>query len=436
MLSEGHDPAAPSITRTMLHALRLAPAASDDHERAFLERYRRLYGRALRLTGGREDAEDLVQDAFVQFVLSRTPLEDIRNLDAYLFTILQYLHASDGRRAARRPGDSLEVIDHDSAEIALRAADASRRYLACEELGLICDCACARSGSSRAGSALLLRYFHGYYVREIALLFQSPPSNVDGLLHVARREAKAWVSERPRAGRRPPATRRACLDGLRAGIFARAHGTCFSPAWFEEVYLRPNGRKPLAASDLAEMVTCPRCLDSANTTIGLPRLLDRYPTDTLGPDRRSGGPTGTSSQPPGPPGTGEPGQIDGGGPCDGGETPGDRPGDGGSTCSAGERAGARAPGDLHLQRLRRAAEDVREHRPRELFLAVNGLELASQRTGGGLNEQRVTVPGGEAIAFIEVFSEQQVRMLFLEVQAAPEGAIEQCRRVELAGGRT
>lgn len=396
---------------TMLRAFRLAATDRHDHETAFLERYDHLYHRAVRLTGSHEQAGDLVQDAFVQFVLARTPLSEIRNLDAYLFTMLQYLHASEVRRSSRRPSIGLDLLEHDSAHIALGSFDPARSYVALEQLGLVCEYACARSATSKAATALLFRYFHGYYVREIALLFGCPPASVDGLLHVARREARTSVNAAC-PGRRAWSTslaeqrndgdiRRcqngtACLDDLRSRIFARAHLTCFSRAWFEQAYTAHSRRQP-QSSELAELATCARCLDQANTALGLPLLADRYPTDTLGPDRRSGGSAGPLEPPEGPP---------------------------------------MAPGRPSAGRLTRQVQDVREHRPRELLLAVNGFPLASQKTGGRLNEQNVAFPSAEAIRFVEVFSEQQVRMLFLEVEPVPGGVMDQRRSIEMAGGRT
>jgi RNA polymerase sigma factor (sigma-70 family) len=400
----------------MFRAIRVATdAACADHETAFIERYDRLHARAMRLTGDREQADDLVQDAFVQFVIARTPLHEIANLEAYLFTMLRYLHASDVRRAVRRRGDSLDLVDHDSADLALRASDVADRYQACEELRLICEHACARCTTSKAATALLLRYFHGYSVREIAEVLQSPPAGVDGLLHSARSEARACVTPggpgrkvaegRPRTA--SPTTRRGCLDELRAEIFARAHGRCFPPQWFEDVY-GPGPRRQASAAELAEIATCFDCLDAVNGVLDLPRLADRYPTDSLGPDRRSDG----SNRRPGPDGRGNAGPSD------------------------VARPGPKPRGDRVAGWLKRAALEVGEHRPRALTVSVNGLELASHRTVGVVDEQQVTVSGGEAIGFVEVFSDQQVRMLFLEVQPPPDGAIRQSRRVELSDGRT
>jgi len=63
----------------MLDPQKLAPKRELKREELFTERYQRLLAWALRLTNqDRASAEDLVQDAFIQFVLGRTSLEEIR----------------------------------------------------------------------------------------------------------------------------------------------------------------------------------------------------------------------------------------------------------------------------------------------------------------------------------------------------------------------
>ena len=76
--------------------LLLGLAAGD--ERAFAVLYDRfgvrMYRAALRILESREDAEDVVQDVFLAVVRSRKRLNDVRDLNAYLFASL--------RRAASR----------------------------------------------------------------------------------------------------------------------------------------------------------------------------------------------------------------------------------------------------------------------------------------------------------------------------------------------
>ncbi|HEX5707143.1 MAG TPA: hypothetical protein VFX96_07595, partial [Pyrinomonadaceae bacterium] len=69
------------------------------------------------------------------------------------------------------------------------------------------------------------------------------------------------------------------------------------------------------------------------------------------------------------------------------------------------------------------ARDVFEHRPRELCVSVNGRPVGAQRVGSVVNEQKLNVGAGEEVSFVEVFSEQDVRLLFLDVEGEkPSGA--------------
>ncbi|MGH9961093.1 MAG: RNA polymerase sigma factor, partial [Pyrinomonadaceae bacterium] len=98
------------------------------HEAAFNERYERLRKSAHILTKqNQEQAEDLLHDAFVQFLLSHPDLQSIQNLDGYLYRVLRNMRVSQMRRAARlqeatltMAGSSLENIlslpDHSSLE--------------------------------------------------------------------------------------------------------------------------------------------------------------------------------------------------------------------------------------------------------------------------------------------------------------------------------
>ena len=263
---------------------------------------------------------------------------------------------------------------------------------------MILDHACARCDKSKASSVLLLRYFHGYYVREIAQVLKVSTRVVDNLLHVARREARA-VSDGPSAsavmstktGRRTSAFRDESLEDLRGALFALAHDCCYQLAWFDACYTR-DASVPLDASTLAALVTCGWCLDHVNSSLGLPPLAERYPTDMLGVDRR---------------------------------TP---PGDGGSPGGGMDAS--------NIARLRRRVTDVTEHRPRELFIAVNGFVVGSQIVHGTCTEQTISVTSPGAFGFVEVFSEQHVPLLLLMVEPPPAGTVAQGRRIVLSEGRS
>src|SRR5687768_15072463 len=92
----------------MLDQRRAATRPEQRREQLFTERYESLLAWALRLTNQQQEAaEDLVQDAFVQFMLGRTGLEQIENIDGYLRRMLRYMHAARMSRQAQRLQDKI-----------------------------------------------------------------------------------------------------------------------------------------------------------------------------------------------------------------------------------------------------------------------------------------------------------------------------------------
>lgn len=376
------------------------------HEETFLARYGRLLGWALQLTSGdREQAEDLVHDAFIQYTFSRPDLAGIQNLDGYLYTMLRNLRLSQIRRRQRTPGQSLPALQYDSAELSLRAVDPRDQIRVQDELRQICRYACIRKETSKAGSVLLLRFMLGYYPREIAQVMRGSRQAAEERLRAARGEARLFL-ENPGGlhflGRPNEVsvetdgyarTSEELLQELRQAVFRSCRSDC-QPAGGLAVLYR-GGEPSIEAETLAHIVSCPRCLDAVNRLLGLPPLSERYPTDTIGTDRR---------------------------PKDGG----------------GGNGGTPAPSKEHIvRRSRRRALETFEHRPQELRISVNGYIMASQKIGLPLSEQVLNVAAVERIDFVEVFSEQEVRLLLLCVDEQPPGGPHsRSVKVELSDERT
>jgi RNA polymerase sigma factor (sigma-70 family) len=383
------------------------PRGEGPHEEVFLARYRSLRASALRLTAGdRGAAEDLVHDAFVQFTLARPELGRVENLDGYLYQMLRNLHRSQLRRARRRGREAPAVVEYDSAEFALRAyADPRDSIRVQDELRQVCRYACLRKETSKAGSVLILRFMHGYYPGEIAAVCRSTREAVEERLRNARVEARQFLKDpsslrfikREAAGAQTqPATGFAqtheeLLADLRRRVFDSRRGECLTKETLSDIY--DGGSRAPDCATLAHVVSCPRCIDEVNSLNGLPPLSERYPTDSLGVEprgRKGGG---------GDDGTGGGGDNTGAG------------GDGTGGANA-EEAG----------RCRRRAREVYEHRPRELCVAVNGRLLGTQKVASVLSEQRLNVGAAEGVGFVEVFSEQDVRLLYLDTAAWPAEA--------------
>ncbi len=186
----------------MLHLVGRTTAVS--HEDVFIGRYDALVLVALRVTDGdRQEAEDLVHEAFIRFTLVQPPLDQVQHLDAYLSRMLRNMHTSRIRRRQRAAETSLSILDYDTLDIGFRALDARAQLEVREALRAACRYGCARKRSSKAGSVFLLRFFDGYLPSEIATLARLSSAIVDALVFRARKEVKAFVEDPDPAG--PPA---------------------------------------------------------------------------------------------------------------------------------------------------------------------------------------------------------------------------------------
>jgi len=388
----------------MLDQRRVAAQPDEKREQLFTERYEGLLAWAMRLTNQpRDAAEDLVQDAFVQFVLGRTRLEEIENIDGYLRRMLRYMHVSRLSRSAQHLQEAaLSVADYDSCRRGWTAIEPARRMQASEELHQICTYACSRKESSRAGSVLILRFFHEYFPTEIAGVLNSSRHCVDQWQRLARREVKLLMNEPGRlrllnggtpTDRQQIKYLRSDCDlmlELRQMIFNSRQGDCLSQAKLEEIYASGLA-DALTTAKLAHIVSCPTCLDAVNGLLGLPSLAQRYRTEP--------------SEPEDPPS-----DATGGGPSGGGT------------------------GDLTQKFAHRLCE-THEHKPRELRIAINGFLVSSLKVSSDLSELDLNLTEGDPIEFVEVSSEQGVQMLFFGIDPLGRQR-EQWAWIQLSEGRS
>lgn len=403
--------------RGMLKLLKNASQARN-HEDLFVERYEQMLKWALQLTSGdRGLAEDLVHNAFIQFTLTAPDLHGIQNLDGYLYGILRFLHLSQMRRATRSRLQQLSIVDYDSAEAGLRIIGPREQIEVQDELRRICRYACARKETSKAGSVLILRFFHGYYPSEIVRVLRLSRKVADARLQVARREAKMYLAGSGRLTflkgtsvpellpANPLPTGEGCLADLRRAVFSSRRGECLSRERLQELY-QSEAVEGIDRQTSAHIVSCATCLDQVNTLLDLPLLATRFPTDTLGKDQGAGR-----------------GPLDGSGGTGSGGA-GEPPDGDGSVVGSVETS-------------KRRAREVFEHRPKELHIAVNGYIQASQKINAEINEQTLDLNQGDDVRFVEVFSEQDTRLLLFTVdEPPPSGPYEQSRRVQFSDGRS
>ncbi|HEX6649443.1 MAG TPA: hypothetical protein VF075_07880, partial [Pyrinomonadaceae bacterium] len=335
-----------------------------------------------------------------QFMLGRTRLEEIENIDGYLRRMLRYMHVAKLNRSAQHLQETaLSVADYDTCRLSWSAIEPPRRMQASEELYQICSYACSRKESSKAGSVLILRFFFDYLPSEIARVLNGSRHSVDELQRFARREAKLFMdkprrlrfvdlkkgSERQRI--KYLSSDEDVMSGLRQMIFDSCQGECLSRQVLEEAYTTGNA-DALTTTALAHIVSCPKCLDTVNSLLGLPLLSERYQTQT--------------NEPP---------------PDDG---------DGGTS---GGGSGTLPTTFGHKLR------ETHEHKPQELRIAVNGFVVSSLKVSSELSELDLNLTPDDPVEFVEVSSEQGVQLLFFSVDpAGPQP--EQWAVVELSDGRS
>ena len=383
----------------------------EDREELFAQRYEGLLAWALRLTNHhRPSAEDLVQDAFIQFVLGRTSIEEIENVDGYLRRMLRYMHLSRITRNSVLER-TLSIIDYDSFHRGWESLEPSRRLQAREELLKICTYACARKETSRAGVVLILRYFHEYYPSEIARVLGCSPHCVAQWQRVARTELKAYLSGqgglRLFRARTPKLviSKLSALNGdsiaeLRQMIFRSCQGPCLSIEQLQEIYKSGN-EESLSPSRLAHIVSCRKCLDVVNRLLDLPLLADRCDSSSNGSD----------------------------------EPPHGNYKNGTSHHNNGNGSSGDGPFDLRIKCQKRLREVI-EHKPQELHIAVNGTPVSSLKVYSDLNEVSLNIAEDDKIEFIEILSEQNVQLLFFGVPDSASSPPDQWARIELNEGRT
>jgi RNA polymerase sigma factor (sigma-70 family) len=372
------------------------------HEEIFVEYYDWLVRWALRLSEGlHEDATDLVHDLYLQLIRTRPNL-DTANEDrvrAYLYTMLHNLAISKARRSGHDPLSALSIVDYDSVEYGLASVDRSQLIFVRSDLGRICEYAARRKHTSRAASVLILRFFLSYYPSEILHILKTTRVAVENYLRSARIEARAYLRQ-PQSLRflghdiTPTTTTVSLPDDpellfldLRRRLLETNPGECSRDKFIEARY--SNGCALMDVAELAHVVGCWRCLEKTNQVLGLPGLATRLPADSI--DRDSGGND--------PPASGNGGSDD---------------------CT-----------------LKRKIQHTYEHNPRKLQIAVDGEIRAAQRVSMAHNELQVKLNPLQKPSFLEVFSDQGVRLLYLQLENAVQQDLSpDYATAELSDGRS
>jgi DNA-directed RNA polymerase specialized sigma24 family protein len=351
--------------------------------------------------GEQARAHDLVHDLWVHITLTQPDLSNVENLDGYLYRCLRHLYLSQLARASRDALQSVNPIDFDSLQTALWAAPKVEALQMQNELRRICSYVGWRKEVAKSASYFILRFMHGYYLNEIADLAGLSLANVHPKLSQIRSEIRLYLQDPAklqfsnRAIAPVPNLAWAVVSSpmlfaeLRGSLLNASARDCLPKRELLALYEK-DPREPLSCEMLAHVVSCERCLDLINRRFGRPDLKDREPLDGIDPS------------------------------------------------GSGHEAAAPNEGsvDSLLRIVRRRSDDIRHHHPEQLFIAVNGKIVASHNVNSSGNTLSARVERPEGADFVEVFSQQGLRLAFLSIhELPPDGPHEQIQRVELSDKR-
>ncbi len=379
------------------------PAETVEADQLLATHYARLLQWAIGLVrGDRGKAEEIVQEFCLYVTAVKPDLSGVGNLDGYLYTCLRHIYLSSLARASREALRLVRVEDFDSFALAISSQPAGDPVQRQNDLRRICTYAVWRKESSKSASYFILHFFHGYGRQEIASLARLPISAIYNKLKVARSEVVSYLADpgKLRAVDRnaPPAPALSwtllptadLFRELRQTILQARHSECLL---LEELlaHYRSSTPTPISCPLLAHIVSCERCLLVIDHDSKRPTLKDREPLDVFGFSSETGG-----------------------------EAP---------SVAAGSF-------ERMMQSVHRKWARIHEHRPGNLSIALNGVVIANHDVRSEHNRLSARIEHPEKAQFVEVFSEQHLRLALLAVgEPPPEGLAVRTQRVALSDGR-
>jgi DNA-directed RNA polymerase specialized sigma24 family protein len=348
-------------------------------------------------------AQEIVHDLCLYFTVVKPDLSQVENLDGYLYTSLRHIYLSALARSSREAVQFVSIADFDSIQFALNPSTTDNLLERQNELRRICSYSVWRKDSSKSASYFILHFFHGYARREIAEIARLPIAAIYNKLKVARAEVKSHLeaSGKLRIAVRvappepelllSPISSTELFDNLQQTIFDAKDSECLSEEALLKQYqtARP---KPIPCGLLSHIVGCKRCLAAIDRHFQRPTWKDREPPDGVWSslDRKD-----TNSA-----------ALD----------------------TKSYKALMRA---VQWQRDR-----VHDHRPRTLSIAVNGKIAAFHDVQSERSTLAARIEHPEAAQFIEVFTDQQIRLAMLPIdERPPEGPHVHTQRVTLSDDR-
>jgi RNA polymerase sigma factor (sigma-70 family) len=164
------------------------------HEQLFVTHYQKLLGWAEYLCHyNKIVAEDLVQNAYIQFVTKKPELASIDNIFGYLCRLVSNMYKNQIVRAsAQKRGGNLQSVDLPMIE-ELIAFDSKSSEQAREMLIEIAHFAVGNRVNSKTSDVLILRFLLGYYPKEIAQIFMASIFAINNLIMRGRQELREFL---------------------------------------------------------------------------------------------------------------------------------------------------------------------------------------------------------------------------------------------------
>ena len=343
-------------------------------------------------------AREIVHDLCLHFTLAQPNLDHVENLDGYLYTSLRHLYLSVLEKASREATRLITVDGYDSIHFTPRSGSPETLLQTQNDLRRICSYEVWRKETSKSASYLTLLFFHGYSRGEIASLACVPLAAIYNKLKIAREELKAHLNQAHSLkiirGDAPPVPALQVIvvpfaeffDEIRTNILSARSTDCLPAEDLLGHYL-PAEPRPISCSLLSHIVSCERCLTLLDRHFQWPTLSDREPpVDVAGPKQRSNDASNNYQ--------------------------------------------------LLMRSVRWRRERVFEHRPEALSIAVNGAITAFHDIRGERSTLTSRIANPDTAHFIEVFSEQHIRLAMLPVgEMPPIGPHAQTQRVALSDHR-
>ena len=150
---------------------------------------------ALQMTGNREDAQDMAQEAFLKAYTSLSSFRGDSKFSSWLYRIVSNVCLDYRRRQSRRPSSSLTVEDDEGETLQLDIADESQSPEALLERKLTREA--VRRGlqelPAEQRQILLLREIQGLSYDEIAEAMDLEPGTVKSRIFRARKKLCAFL---------------------------------------------------------------------------------------------------------------------------------------------------------------------------------------------------------------------------------------------------